>query len=388
MPTGIPATPGGQNIQTLLGLPSLMGVVEETTNGLPQEKFLPREFKTITRDVIGNQAQAVLQQGQRRVSKVINYGAPPVGARLETLGTQHWILLQTSEIVDISPQDYQNLRAYDSWMLQNKGMEEIGRQIGLFIKKADNLESSVLMYFLNSGVVYLDGAGNLLPAANSGSAAQTLTMAIPSSNQGQLPAGAGGANLITASWAYPNTNIPNQLRSLRQVAAQTSGYRPTQAGYGINIPGYLEVNSYMQQYWTRNPRMNEQFLATGEIPNGLLDFDWIPFYEGFYQADDVISGGGGGTNYVIMPQDQVTFYPKIEKTWYELLRGSVLLPNTINIITDVMAAMDQATMVYGMFSFAQFRIQSGYQLGVTMGNTSLPTVKVPNAVWQATVAGF
>ena len=366
-------------IEQLLGLPALMKVVQETTDGLPQETFLPKAWKTTTGEFIGNSVQATVIRGQRKVSRVTQYNSPPVGATLETIGRKNWVAISTSEELDIDPVTFQRLREFDNWQLQKMGAEEIGRQIGLFVKKQENLVSSVTLYLLAQGVAYFDLYGNLLAAPQSlATMLPPVTMLVPATNQGQLPY--GGSPLIPTPWSSPIANIPLHIRNIKKAALQATGYEPTQAFYGANIPQYIQNNSYCEEYLSRNEGMNAEFMSSGEIPQGFQGLKWIPAWKGFFED-------ATGVNQAIWPNDLVTFCPEPADYWYEMALGSNPVPKTIDILTNMENALSQIETVYGKFVYAQLQ-NKPVRLTTVMGNTFLPCFKVPEALWQAIVAGW
>lgn len=362
-----------KTIEQLLGLPALMGLVEETTNGLPQEEWMPKEFTNLKQEVIGNQVEATLAKGQRKTSRTIRYNSVPVGAPLETIGTQDWICMHSSEQQDIDPVTFQRLRNYGDWSMQKLGMEEIGRQIGLFVQKQANLESSALLFALTSGNVWFDSQGNLLPTSSG--ALDTTPIGVPSSNQGQL--NYGGGNLITAPWNQPSANIPNDVRNVVLASLQATGYRIKYALYGKNLPSYIMSNSYCRDYLSKNPAMNAALMTTNEIPDGFLNLMWRPAWESFFED-------GNGTNQKIMGDDCVTFMPVPDKRWYQMTYGSMQIPTTIDIQTNVNSAMSNIEIKYGRYSYAQLQALP-IRLVVVTGNTFFPTIKVPAVLWQSTV---
>jgi hypothetical protein len=365
-----------KTIEQLLGLPALMGMVEETVSGLPQDKFLPKEFKTLTREVIGNSAQAVLTQGQRKVTKLIKYNSAPVGAPLEPIGVRDWVLFHSSEEIDIDPVTYQRLRQMDSWELQKQGAEEIGRQIGLFVKKSSNVESTTTLQALTAGSVYFDASGNLLPTSSGATQTVTIGMAADHQNQLAYPSSA----IIDAPWSSPSTDIPKHIRNVKKAAAQSTGYIPEVVLYGENVPSYIMQNSFCKEFLALNPAMNQSMLSTGEIPDGFLGMTWVPAYLGFYEDYT-------GTNRQIVGADTATFMPKPSKAWYELVLGSSLIPTTLNPIMNVDSVMGSTVLKYGMFSYAHFE-QKPIRLIVVQGHTWFPAVTNPNVLWQSKVANY
>lgn len=360
-----------KTIGQLLGLPALTEAVNETLSGLPQEKFLPAAFKNLTQEVIGNSVLAVLLKGQRKVSKLVKYGAPPVGAPLETIADQSWILYASSENIPIDPITFQNLRAYDSWELQRKGEMEIGRQIGLFVKKQMNLQSTITMMQLNKGLTYWDVNGNLLPTS-SGAFETIGSIGISANNQNQCN------GLIDTTWANPNANIPLMVRKIKKQCLFDTGYELEQAMYGQNVPTYIQKNSYCMDYLARDPSMRSKFLTTNEIPDGFLDLKWVPAWKAFYE--DYTE-----TNRQIMDSDGVTFYPEPSRDWYELDLGSTYVPKTLNVIPDVDAMMSNLETKYGIYSYGHINMMP-VSLTIVSGNVFLPNIKNPGVLFQAIVA--
>jgi hypothetical protein len=294
-----------------------------------------------------------------------------VGAPLETIAQQDWVLFHTSEEVDIDPVTLQRLRMYDSWQLQKQGSEEIGRQIGLFVKKSDNLETTTILYMLTKGLCYFDARGNLLPTSSG--AVDTVSMGIAASHQGQL--NYGGSDLISASWNVPSANIPLMVRNVVEAACQSTGYEPEFVMYGKNLPGYIQQNSFCKEYLARNPPMNNTLMSTGEIPDGFLGLTWLPAWKAFYED-------ANGSNQRIVDPDLAVFMPKPTKTWYEMVLGSMQVPTTINILTSVETAMSNVDIKYGKYTYAQLE-NKPIRLIIVQGHTFLPTITVPDALWQA-----
>lgn len=358
-----------KTIEEILGLPALMGLIEETTTGLPQEKLLPDGFRSITRNVIGNSAQATLTKGQRKTSKLIRYNAPPVGVGLETIATRDWILMHSSEELPIDPITFQRLRQYDNWSMQKLGIEEIGRQVGLFKQKQVNLEITAVLMALTKGTIYFDADGDLLPS--SAGASDSVDLGVSANHQNQLN------GIIAAPWSNPTTDIPLQIRNLRRQASKDTGYMPEMCLYGQNIPGYIQTNAYCKDYLARYPRMNQEFMDTGEIPNGFLDLDWSPAYLAFFEDS-------AGTNQDILDADGAYFCPKPNKSWYEMVKGSMQIPKTFNPIMNVESWDSNVELVHGMYSFAYIGWPT-IRLNLVAGNTFLPTLRNPDVVWQADV---
>src|SRR5262245_54267018 len=126
----------GYTIEQLIGLPALMGLMQETTTGVPDP--LPDAFNQPKRQVIGNSARSFIGYGQRKTARLTKYGAPSIQTGLEQLGVKDFILISSSEVQPIDPLTFQRLHQFDNYNMQKMGAGEVARQVGMFKAKFDN----------------------------------------------------------------------------------------------------------------------------------------------------------------------------------------------------------------------------------------------------------
>lgn len=362
-----------KTINDILGLPRLMGLIQETTSGLPQEKILQSKapgLLTVKQQIIGDTGQATLVKGQRKVTKLTRYNAPPVGVDLETIGIRNFKLLSTAEAITIDPVTFQNLRNYDNYEFQKQGAEEIGRQIALFKKKFDNNRISVLISVLNNGAVYFDSNGNLLPTASGADARYTVDMQVPAINKNQLN------GIISQPWSLPSCNIPDQLQAIRQQAARAHGYVPTTIIYGRKVYSWILQNQYVQMYNVYNS-FNQPLMGESMIPDGFLGFKWIDGSQFFYED-------ASGTNQPLVPDDKVILFPDVSSDWYSMVEGSMMLPTTLNILPTAEAALQATKIEYGMYVYAHMNLRP-INLEIVGGDNFMPIPRVPEVLYQADV---
>lgn len=360
-----------KTLEQILGLPALMGLIQETSTGLPE--VLPPSFSNIKREVIGDSARLYLGQGQRRVSRTAKYGAVPTATGLANLGSQDYKLIASYEEQPIDPITMQRLHQYDDYSLQRMGIQEVGRQVGLFKQRFENLRNITKLQVLRRGAIYVDGSGNLLPT--SAGAVETFDFQMSANNQNQLN------GIIDSPWSLQTTNIPGQVRALRQRARQQTGYPLKYAFYGLNVPGYVQINAYCQEYLARNPKANAEFSTSGEIPDGFMDLTWIPVYESFFEDSAGVNQTVFGADTVVLTPD-----PSVVPFW-EIVEGSNLVPTTIDIIPSASDSFANARMVFGMFAYSQM-VNKPIGLVNVMGDTFLPALKLPNTIFQSEVAGY
>lgn len=356
------------SLQQILGFQPITKAIQQTTTGVPNP--FPAELMTTTENIVGNKGTYVQWTGERRTSRLVKYGSPAKNADLRPVSDRTLKLMHTFESVAMDPLIFKYLRSANKWEW-DKPLEEVKRQVKEHKQKFENLRVSAIAHAFRRGRLDFDADGNLLP--NASGAIETVDFGFNANNQNQLN------GIISASWALANTNIPLHLRNLKKRARRLTGYPLKIALYGENIPGYFTQNDYVLDYLARNDKMNAAYLdsAHGEIPNGLFGFTWIPVYEAFFEDS-------AGTNQDLWDADAVTFLPSVSDDWYSMMQGSFEVPTTINILNDAEAAMRSTETVYGQFGYGCVT-HNPVTVNGYFGDTFLPLIKNPDAVFQADV---
>ena len=210
---------------------------------------------------------------------------------------------------------------------------------------------------------------------SSSGAAVTVDYSVPSGNKGQLDVFGSGA-IIGASWATASTKIITHIRNIKKASIKKTGYQLAHCFYGENIAGYLSSNTEAKEYLARNPAMNQQILSTGEIPDGFMGLIWHPVDDAFFEDKNGTLQGQIGA-------DDIVFVPEPSQDWYELVQGSFVIPTNLGSVTpDATAAVGSLTEVFGMYGYAKITDDPA---GIKQfaGDTFLPTIKVPGAVFIA-----
>lgn len=350
-----------KSLAEILGYVPLTGLIEEIKTGIPD--VLPPEFRTITKNVDGDAGRYTLMEGTRQTAKRVEYDAPARRRNLRTIGSKDVKLWHSFETIQFPVSDYVNLRAYDDYKRQEMGRAEVDRQIYQFRVVFDNAELAMTYSMLANGAIYFDANGNLLHATASG---PDIDYAVPAANKNQV----GG--LIT-SWATASTDIGGQIRGLRKLAVQRTGYPLTDVYYGQNIPSYLSKNETLQPYWARSPEFREQYLKTNEIPNGFLGLNWHPVYESFFvDYSDTVREFFG--------VDACVFTPQLDVTWYEQMVGSKPVPTTFQPIENMGSLGEGAKLATGKFAYG-VPIHDPVTVQIFAGDTRLPVLKINNVIY-------
>lgn len=356
------------SIEQLLGYVPLTAAVEQVKQGVP--RVLPEAFyrRNPGDRVLGNKARLVNYKGTRKNARIAPYGAPPRQIVQLERSQQDVILLHTIENLPLTQELFLQLRELDNYVVQNMARTEINFQAMGAATRMTNLESSAVHVALANGKLWFDTDGNLL--ATSSGADLEIDYGIPAANKDQL----GG--IIGASWATTSTDIVTQVNRIKQQAVQQTGYPLVHALYGKNIAGYLTSNTSFQQYLARNTAFNQKWVDTGTIPGGVLDLNWIPVQNSFFEDSS-------GTVTEIFGADSVIFCPDINPMTWSVYEGSYPVPKSIQMAQDVEAMLGNFSVEYGPFGFAMMNPPS--QIIGVYGDTFIPRFKVPEAFFLADV---
>ncbi len=362
------------NINDVLGAPQLCGTIQGTQSGIPS--VLPPGMFRAGGTVEKDYGEYKRVTGARDVARLAAYGAPSTTAQLRDVEVVPIKLLHTVENIQLPIADYTSLTRDDSLTIDPDGVQEIARQVGEFRRRFDNLRVMAATSALFKGAIYYDGMGNLL--SSSAGAKTTVDFAIPPGHQGQLNWDTNG-NLLGTSWDNTAADIDVQVRTLRQVSFRETGYPIRYALYGKNVPTYLTNNTKLSPYFIHNARGNEQYLQSAEIPNPLLGLTWMPAYESFFKDST-------GAFQSVVGDDQVVFMPEVSFEWWSWLEGKYPVPTQLGLVGDDAASMlsNGIEKKAGMFAYATLTTDP-VALKLVAGDTFIPVLKVPKAVWIATV---
>ncbi len=361
-----------QTLDQILGGTNLTGVIQQTSTGIPD--VFPPGFYASRRPVDGDTAEYIRVDGTRQTARVAAYGSPSQQRELKGIAKIPVKLIHTVESVLHKPHVLTNLLAPDGNGKQQLGIAEVTRQTRQFRQLFDNLRVASLTSMLFTGSINFDGNGNLLP--NGSGAKVTVNYGIPAGNTGQLnPLGAG--NILDVTWDTATANIATQLSNLKKAARKLTGYPLAHAFYGQNVLDYLLANNKVKEMMKFNPAANAKTLA-GETPSGLFGLQWHPAYEAFYEDDT-------GAAQDLVGADQVLFTPEPSMDWLDWLEGTYPIPATVGQVTpDAVSAVGGVSLATGIFSYGQIT-SDPVTIKQVAGDTFLPVLKVPKAVFVATV---
>lgn len=364
------------NLQALLGLPNLTALIQEVAGGVPQ--LLPPSLFTLTRPVEGDSATYYKHSMTRQTASLTDYGGTARNRGHAGMTEVPIKLMHSLEVIRHKPHTLLNLldtASPSNFGRQQMGMQEIARQTANFAMRFTNLRRAAVYSIFRDGKIYFDGDGNLL--SSSSGAVRTVDFSVPAGNQNQLNA-LGEGNIIAASWATSSTDIVGQIDALRTAASKLTGLPIRHALYGPKVKNYLFRNDTLKDLIANNGSLNAA-AAQGKVPDPLIDLTWWDVQGAFY-ADN------GNVNRNFYGDDTIIFIPEPSREWWEIVEGTIPIAQVQNNLSgDAVAALSDATMAAGMFSLAHVTGPVPATIEHFGGDTFLPTLVNPNAIFIANV---
>lgn len=358
-------------LEQILNHRNLTGVIRAVKSGIPQP--LPAEFFRVNRRVSGNKAEYFKISGNRQVARIAQYGSPAQRREMRGIDSVPITLLHSFESQQWPLAMTINLTKMTDLSQDSMGEQQAEFQTAEFKKLFSNLRIVSALMALFKGIIYVDGKGNILPTSTG--AAYSIDFGVPANNKNQLN------GLISTSWDNASSDIITQLLKLRTHALKLTGYEITHAFYGDEIPELIAKNTLAQAYLARNPGMNQSFINTPTVvPPGFGGIrNWIYAGNTFFADKD-------GTNQTLLAADGIVFTPDHDFDWFEVIEGSFPVPTTVipQMGSDARAMLANVSEQYGMFSYGQLTLNPP-SVEQFAGDTWLPTLKVPEAIFQADV---
>jgi len=362
-----------KNIQSVLGQDNIAGTFEAVVPSLPQD--LPAEYYAMHKQVFGRSVVYHKTTGTRKNAPLNIYNGKSAG--VDGLGIDgvpvncmfsnfHW---------NVQPEDLLNLADAGSNVRTDFSISEIMRQLAFHKQKQQNLRVSAIHMALLTGAIYADADGYLL-SSSSGAVLVNEDFGVPAGNQDQLLDEAG-ATIIDASWATSTTAISTHLRKIKATARQRTGVELTYAVYGANVLDYILRNTRVQALMQSNPMLT-QTGQTGELPEDLMGFKWIPGDVMFWEDED-------GTKTSLVGEDEVKFLPSMSvgSTWFENIEGSYPVADSVDM-SDEAGAIQGLAFPSGMT--AQSKLEDDpVGAKIIHRDCFLPTLLNPAAVYYADV---
>lgn len=358
------------DIRTLLSPQNLLGLIQSIKGGV--QDYLPPGLFANTRPCIGNRGTYRRTKNTRQLAPVSQYGGPPVYVNGSDVTEVPEVLLHSKLAKPFDANFYSNLQGLSDVTAQKYAEDLVAYETAELKRRITNLQMASKYCALTQGKIYVDSTNNF--TLSSGSAQYTIDFKIPAANIDTI------ANLtgIAGAWSAAGTDIPAQLRAMKQKSAFDTGYQSMAVLYGISVPQWIRANTLVQNAVTGNYVLaTEQYRST-EIPAKFSDYDWYPQYGAMFQDPN-------GVNTKLWPDNIAVFIPLPDPSWQEMLQGTTRIPTSIGSVGGdaLQTLMSNTSDVAGMFSYAT--IDRHGVVEQVAGDTWLPVPKVPGAIYIATV---
>ena len=275
----------------------------------------------------------------------------------------------------------QALREPDSWQLQDRGREALNFEMSRFSRQQEITKELSIALTLAFGHFGIDAQGNIRPPTEDSNTgvltddASTVTpvdFGVDNSHRGNL----GG--LIDKLWTDPSAKIADQLDLVRNAAEAANAEVPTEIWVHNLTKRYLRNNDQFLE-WAQYNQVSTTAVLSGSVINDLWGFNWH-FYGRKYR-DPVTSAMVD-----FLPQTKAIITPPpTNEGWCQQKQGLSLIPTSINIEPDALAALSKIEKVYGRFAYAQLtanpvqlKMYAGDKWGLYFADT--------NAIWTPTIS--
>lgn len=247
-------------------------------------------------------------------------------------------------------------------------LEETGRQQKLFREVA-------LQQGMTIGRVNLDGAGNiLLPSVDGTTGAITDNASAVVSADFQVPNSrrATCGSIFSGAWDTPATDMFQELANCRDQAIKDGCEVPTTVWMHKKRAPALINNTNFKVYAQYNNIRNEDVLNGKGVDN---IWGWnFRFLEGYWT--DV-----NGVQHPVIPYTNGILTPD-GGDWMRKKEGTQDVPTTLEIQSDIEAALRTLKPVVGLFSFAQIEVSPLVKLKLFTGDNFGWGFANPSAIWM------
>lgn len=349
-------------LQQLMGSRELSSAINTPSGGLPNG--FPPGFFTRTRKIRGAAASWKQYPNTRVAASIGTYGGSSKNVDNAGFSTRSAVAIHSFESQQFGQDVFNTLDGVGGGA-DEMGIAELQRQTADFRRRFVNLRIHALQSTLALGAIYKAG-GTVLPTSSG--ATETIDMGVPANNKGTCN------GIIGTKWDQPTATVLTDIDEL-QAAQVKAGNPPLRyAYYGQGVPEALINNPAIAKLIAGSNSLADGF-ASG-IPDA-LKMKWLPVGSMFHE-----SAAGVQTD---MFSKLCVFTPDpLEGDWYEMLEGSYSVPSAPGMAADAASLAANLETRYGMFSYAEF---SKDPVGIKQyaGDTFLPVLKVPSAVFIATV---
>lgn len=327
-------------------------------------------YSTQIKNYTGDRFEFAYREAMKQPAPANLRGQP--ARLLQPTGTseRRVFMLHAFNEVPLSMDAVQMIRRPSDQTLQEKGREEITRQMEDFGARHHIFRAVCLAKTLTDGVIHFGPNGEVLESATG--SAYSVDFGVPDSHKDQLDNGSG--DLIDTPWDDPAALILDQIDALRIRAEEENAEEIKHIWLHHSTKRWLRDNEQLASYFSGSPEAVDRVLR-GTVVEELNGLTWH-FYSGTYRSAD-------GTVAPYLPRDRAVLTPDVGP-WLRAAHGSELLTGFEGIRSSLTGALQEVTEVFGDFAYVKL-LDNPTKLVLRMGTNFVYAFSNPGAVWMPTI---
>jgi len=334
---------------------------------IPGDFFTPSATKPTS-----DQVEYIQYSGNRAGAQLVNRMSPARAVTQPGATRKYATALNVKEKFPLHIEMIQALKS-DIPMIRLNAQQHLARQMMDFNVRFETTRTNIVTsLFANRGKWYADSDGNVLPTSSGAK----LTYDAGCTSATQLTTDGASSTYAIGDWATASTAIQTKLTALRKAVLKATGYNPTTVLYGENVPEYLQKNTTLKEYFSRNQMFRDRIVQNNEIPDGTLGYNWKPVNTAFHVGADnsTVTEWFGG--------DYIGVVPDVSDDWYEFVEGGNLYPLGIsNPGMGMEQMLSLCGIANGKYAFAEMTMDP-ISVNLINGDSFVPILKVPALLYS------
>ena len=357
------------SVKTLLDYRSLKAMYEsEKTNASIPTPFTDTFFTNPTSEETDDFTM-IVDSVEQRPAPLNNKGGKARVLDKSGASERRGVLFNSFNVMPFGAELIDAIREPDSPTIDRKATREVRRQLSKFAFRHVIQKEVVISKIITDGIVYYDVATGVIKEASGDSDSIPIDFGVSANHKGTLN-GLVSGYISTASF-----ELHELIEDIKEQAEAENVSSPTEIWCHSSMKQYIRALTEFQTYATASFNVSEQLLR-GEYVENLFGMNWH-FLSGRYQDS-------AGNNIPTMDPKKLIFTPPVNEGWVQASNGKILVPTTLNLYDDAMAALAGVSEQYGEYAYATV---SHNPVGIEAyaGDCYGLNFTQPNAIWQATV---
>ena len=364
----------GYSIAEVLDARFMLEAYKQRNNSATPSNPVLDYFNQASEDAFGDTFELKFYGQENRPAPTNLPGSPARTLTQVGVQKQYYTPITAFNEINFDQETVMYLEAENNPAFQDRGREEVNRQIDEFKRRHTLLRTLALSKALFGGEIFRNAAGDITETASTG---PTVNLGVPASRKSQL--NVLGGNIITAAWDVASTKILTQLDQIRIAAEELGVETPTEIWLHSTAKRWLRDNDELKSYFSNKQLDPDPILAGSMYPN-LGGYNWH-FFDGSHLGSD-------GQTRSFFPKTMVSITPPVTGRggWFRAMNGSSLVYSADGIAGDASADVANASsnIVYGDYAYCK-KIDNPNTIVVRGGTKFLYAFANPNSVWMPTV---